>query len=114
MATVREMIFSIFGNKLRYATRSPKWKSVRKQHLDNHNFCAACGKQKDLEVHHIVPVHLNPDLELDPNNLITLCANSCHILFGHLMDFRSWNENVVKDCNDMSKKISNRPYKLGQ
>lgn len=95
--------------KLRCAIRSPKWANVRKQHLKDNPNCAACGKDKKLEVHHIKPVHTHPDLELDPLNLITLCADPCHIIFGHLMDWKSWNTEVVKDSSVYLNKVKNRP-----
>lgn len=98
-----------FLKKIRYAVRSPKWTNVRKEHLKNHSVCAACGRDKKLEVHHIKPVHLFPDLELDPSNLITLCADPCHIVFGHLMNFKSWNKDVITDTNNYLCKIKNKP-----
>lgn len=101
-------MFNIF-NKLRYAVRSPRWQTVRKQHLKEHNACIACGRTKKLEVHHIKPVHLYPDLELDPSNLVTLCADPCHIVFGHFMNFKSWNTDVVSDCQVYYDNVINRP-----
>jgi 5-methylcytosine-specific restriction protein A len=98
-----------FLKKLRYAVRSPKWSNVRKEHLKNNSSCAACGRDKKLEVHHIKPVHLFPELELDPSNLLTLCADPCHIVFGHFMDFKSWNKDVVIDTNEYLQKIKNKP-----
>jgi hypothetical protein len=50
-----------FFKKLRYAVRSPKWTTVRKQHIKDNPNCAAYGRSKKLEVHHIEPVHINPD-----------------------------------------------------
>ena len=94
-----------FLKKIRYAVRSPKWSSVRKEHLKNHPRCAACGRNKKLEVHHIIPVHIDPSLELDPSNLMTMCADPCHIVFGHLMNFRSWNFFVVADTERYLDKI---------
>lgn len=99
-----------FLSKFGYSYRSWKWKEVRKNHLKIESFCQACGKTEDLEVHHIEPVHLNPAKELDPNNLITLCSKNCHFMFGHLMDYKSWNTNVVADCKAYLIKIKNRPY----
>jgi 5-methylcytosine-specific restriction endonuclease McrA len=96
---------------IRYAYRSPKWSSVRKQHLSSQPNCAACGRDKKLEVHHIEPVHLNPDRELDPSNLITLCDDPCHLLFGHLLDYKSWNKDVVNDCAVYLNKVKNKPHK---
>ena len=34
--------------------------------------CARCGGTNALVVHHIKPVHVDPTLELAPDNLITL------------------------------------------
>jgi len=105
-------MFKIFGfGILRYATRSPKWSKVRKEFLKTNQRCAACGSDTDLEVHHIIPVHINPELELNSDNFITLCGRSCHLLMGHLMDFRSWNPSVVEDSARINLSIQNRPYK---
>lgn len=92
-----------------YEGRSYKWSKVRKEHLENNPTCAACGRNKKLEVHHIKPFHLNPELELDPNNLISLCDDPCHFVFGHLMNYQSWNEEVIEDCEKYYGKIKNRP-----
>lgn len=103
---------NIFKPKeIRFAARSPKWRKIREEHLSQNPCCAACGKSKDVEVHHIEPVHCNPEKELDLNNLITLCDDPCHIVFGHLMDYKSWNPQVVKDCMVYKNKYKNRPHK---
>lgn len=94
---------------LRYANRSPRWSSIRKQHLKDNPCCAACNRCEKLEVHHIEPVHVNPSRELDPTNLITLCDSPCHITFGHLMNYKSWNPDVEIDCRKYLDKIKNRP-----
>jgi 5-methylcytosine-specific restriction endonuclease McrA len=99
----------IFFNKLRYAVRSPKWQNVRKEHIKNNPYCISCGRDKRLEVHHIKPVHLFPELELDPGNLVTLCADPCHLLFGHLMNFKSYNKMVIEDSMVYLNKVKNRP-----
>lgn len=103
----------MFGFKkfLRYAQRSPGWSKLRQQHIEQYPACAACGRSNKLEVHHIVPVHCDPSKELDLDNLITLCDNPCHLVFGHFMDYKSWNINVVSDCNRYLNKIKYRPYK---
>lgn len=94
---------------IRFATRSSRWSSVRKNHIENNPTCAACGNTKKLEVHHIEPVHVNPDRELDPSNLITLCDSPCHIVFGHLMNYKSYNPDVAQDCQKYLERITNRP-----
>lgn len=99
-----------FFKRFIFSSRSWKWKDVRKKHLEIQPTCQACGRKDDLEVHHIEPVHKNPNRELDPDNLITLCSKSCHFMFGHLMDYKSWNINVVSDCKTYLSKIQTRPY----
>lgn len=98
-----------FKKKLDNYSRSPKWSIARKEHLKIQPICQACNRQKNLEVHHIIPYQIDKTKELDFNNLITLC-DTCHLLFGHLMNYKSWNENVVADCQLFSYKIKNRPY----
>ena len=104
-------MFNLFRGKIRCAVRSPKWSEVRKRHLENNPNCAACGKNKKVEVHHKKPVHIHPELELDPSNLITLCADPCHILFGHFMDWKSWNITVEEDCKVYYNRLIKRPKK---
>ena len=98
-----------FLNKLRYAVRSPKWQTIRKNHIKNNPYCIACGRDTKLEVHHKIPVHINPELELDPSNLVTLCSSPCHLLFGHLMNFKSYNKMVTEDSAVYLNKVKNRP-----
>lgn len=94
--------------------RSGKWPAVRRAHLLSNPVCVMCGGKKKLEAHHIRPFHLHPELELDPSNLITLCENkadgvNCHLLFGHLGNFKSFNANVEADAKAWNKKIKTRP-----
>ncbi len=100
-------IFDLFKDN--FGGRSWSWTKVRNEHLKNNPSCAACGRNKKLEVHHIKPYHKYPELELDPTNLITLCDDPCHLVFGHLMNYKSWNEDVVSDCNEYNNKVKNRP-----
>jgi len=48
--------------------------------------CAWCGGTNDIEVHHIVPQHVRPDLARDTNNMVCLCRKNgkgCHYYIGH-------------------------------
>jgi 5-methylcytosine-specific restriction enzyme A len=101
---------NFFGIQI-FSSRSSSWPKVRKQHLLRFPNCAACGRSKNLDVHHIIPVSVDPTKELDPDNLITLCSDPCHFVFGHLMDYKSWNINVINDCKNYLNKKNNRPYK---
>jgi hypothetical protein len=90
--------------------RSSQWRSVRKLYLLSHPYCECCGGIKGLEVHHIVAFHIDPSMELDMSNLLTLCEkNSCHLMWGHLGSFRSINKDVRKDVEAMKIKIRERP-----
>lgn len=85
------------------AIRSSKWPSVRAAHLEQQSTCQVTGATNDLEVHHIRPFHLHPELELDPNNLITLTTNyrgiNIHLIYGHWDDFeRKYNPDIVQDA----------------
>lgn len=78
--------------------RSPKWETVRRAHLSIHPACAVTGETTGVEVHHVVPFHEAPELELDPRNLMTLSSSSTrlngldvHRWIGHLGDWRSIN-----------------------
>jgi hypothetical protein len=83
--------------KAKREIRSPQWPRVEKEHLAKHPTCAACGGSKRPQVHHEKPFHTDPSLELDPNNLITLCMGKfeCHIRIGHGDSFEYYNPHVV-------------------
>ena len=96
------------------AKRSNQWPTARKAHLELYPACAVCGGSVDIQVHHIRPFHLHPDLELDPGNLVTLCESkkagvNCHLWFGHLGNFKSYNTTVTKDAPQWYKKFKSRP-----
>lgn len=94
--------------------RDPHWAEDRAGWLKDHGTCAVCGGHQKLEVHHIQPFHDHPERERDPTNWITLCENkkdgiNCHLAFGHLGNFKSYNVSVVADSSEWNKKILNRP-----
>lgn len=94
--------------------RSDHWPAARSAHLIEHPTCLICGGTKKLEVHHIKPFHVHPELELDPSNFATLCEDNldgldCHLAFGHLGNFKSWNVDVLVDAAFWSLRIKNRP-----
>jgi 5-methylcytosine-specific restriction protein A len=91
-------------------TRSSGWSKVRKAYVKNNPFCAACGTTRKLEVHHIKDFSTHPELELDPENLVTLCraGTQCHLTFGHLGSWKSINSEVKKDTEWFIKKVKTR------
>lgn len=90
------------------AKRSPRWPATRDRHLLREPTCIACDSGKDLEVHHIVPVHVDATRELDADNLVTLCRD-CHYMFGHFRSWSSWNVLVRTDAGTYLEKLRNRP-----
>jgi len=84
------------GDKSR--SRSARWDEVRDEHLASYPFCLACGGRDLLQVHHIVPFSVAPDLELVGSNLVTLCmgAFDCHLYIGHGGSFRFYNPHVLE------------------
>jgi len=92
----------IQGKAPKGAKRSSKWRKVRKEHIKKHPRCALCNSNKKIEVHHKIPFHIAPDLELEPENLMTLCESGekgviCHRFFGHLSNYRKWNLAIEQD-----------------
>lgn len=58
---------------------SRKWERVRRLALDRDGWrCTKCGSAGRLEVHHIIPVHVDPSLQYELSNCATLCI-SCHV-----------------------------------
>jgi 5-methylcytosine-specific restriction enzyme A len=82
--------------------RSTRWPRVRAKHLAAHPACVCCGGRKLLNVHHVRPFHVAPELELDPGNLITLCEGArglnCHLWVGHCGHWKAWNVGVLRDA----------------
>ena len=94
------------------AKRSKDWPRVRRVHLARYPRCEVCGAARNCVPHHVDPFHLFPERELDPSNLITLCEGpgvNCHLLFGHLNNFASYNPLCIEDVDCWHEKIGSRP-----
>ncbi len=91
---------SIVRERIKGATRSPKWSKVRKAVIKAHPYCSVCKSTTLLQVHHLIPFHLRPELELDTKNLIVLCMglNECHLLLGHGNNFKKYNPYIAADA----------------
>lgn len=77
--------------------RSPRWDAARKAWLKEHPECEVSGATKELEVHHVVPFHERPELELDPGNFMTL-ARPYHFLVGHFCNWSKVNLDARKEA----------------
>jgi len=87
------------------AARSPKWSAVRKAFVKSNPYCSACGTTRELEVHHIIPFHIDASRELDTTNLLTLCQD-CHFYIGHLKDWNRYNPQVRDDALALFRRFS--------
>lgn len=74
-----------------------RWRKTRNAYIAEHGECAMCKAAKDLEVHHVRPWHLYPELRYAFENLITLC-DCCHFRFGHGRNWKKWNPDVRALC----------------
>lgn len=114
MFTLFKKIYNLLTNNneinILSVPRSNEWAKVRKLHLLKEPFCMVCGGSKNLQVHHLMPVHVDPSKELDPENLITLCNGTvnCHLIWGHLLDYKSYSTTCKEDAKIWNEKIKNR------
>ena len=112
LRTMLNLLRQWFGSRTFGAVRSPQWSQVRRKFISTYPYCAVCGKKGTLlkanEVHHCVPFHVKPSLELLESNLITLCRQD-HYTFGHLNSWSSFNVSVREDAKIWNDKITNRP-----
>jgi hypothetical protein len=72
--------------------RGSHWRKVRNNHIMHEHYCQCCGREDNLEVHHIVPWNTGID-RYELNNLVTLCRH-CHFRFGHLSNWRDINSSL--------------------
>ena len=92
--------------------RSSKWRKTRQDFLRYNLRCMSCGGTKKLEVHHIVPFHEDPSLELEPTNLMTLCRRkkygiSCHLFVGHKGNWRLINSDAYQTARMIYRYMKN-------
>lgn len=91
--------YSHLRERKKSKARSSKWDKVRDNFILKNNKCEACGGSINLQVHHIIPYHIEESKELDDQNLITLCMGkyNCHLHIGHGGSFKYYNPDVVRD-----------------
>lgn len=92
--------------------RSPRWASVRAKFLEDNPCCEACGGVKNLEVHHVIPYHVDPSKELDRSNLQVLCGlpRNCHWNVGHGFDWQAWRPDSRALAKQMlATKVERKP-----
>jgi len=62
--------------------------------------CAFCGREGNTDIHHVVPVSVDPTRAADKTNLIPLCGGKpdCHFVVGHLGNWKTYNKRVELTC----------------
>jgi len=91
---------SLFNGRTFGAARSPEWSEFRNAHIKEK--CEYCGKGFFLELHHIKPFNLFPELELDSENVITLCRLH-HFHLGHFFNWRKYNPFISQWISDKNQ-----------
>src|SRR3972149_7060759 len=104
------VVQSYFRERSKSRRRSSKWENIKYCFLLKHDSCAACGSKNRLQVHHKLPFGLYPELELDENNLITLCMGKyeCHFKIGHGESWVRNNKNIDDDIKELKANPENR------
>jgi 5-methylcytosine-specific restriction endonuclease McrA len=83
--------------------QTKEYRKALKEHVTLNPNCAFCGRSNAVDVHHKIPVSFAPELAADKNNLITLCRKpACHLVVGHLGNWKTYNKNVEKICELMN------------
>lgn len=74
------------------------------QYRAEHPHCAWCGRDKKLDVHHIIPVSVAPFLAADMDNMLMLCRKpACHLIIGHDGDYGGRYVLNVRDITSRGK-----------
>lgn len=90
--------------------RSPEWRITVREFAKIHpKICSilAC-KKKDIELHHIIPFHIDPSKENDFTNLMWFCRTHHHQI-PHLFDWKSYYLDVREFVRRANEKIASRP-----
>lgn len=78
-------------------------KKAMDQYRKLHPVCEITGSNKNVQVHHIIPIWARPDLAADPNNFISLSVSSnIHLILGHNGNYAN---RYVKNIKEISKEI---------
>lgn len=92
--------------------RSPHWSTTRAAHLNHEPACQWCSGVTSVEVHHIKPFHIHPELELADANLITMCeaiGRQCHLRMAHRGNWKDFDPNIRARCTARHREKSGAP-----
>lgn len=83
------------------ASLNLSWQTCRRRYLKSCGaVCRCCGYRKKIEVHHMIPRHIDPTLTLIEGNLIALCKH-CHFHIGHMNNYKDYNLTVERASNSV-------------
>lgn len=76
------------------------WKKKRKEIKALYGGkCAVCGSTKNLQVHHIIPITILPELKLDNNNLIPLCERYHTLAHSGILNQTKLKSNIIRGAD---------------
>jgi ribosomal protein L37AE/L43A len=73
-------------------------KAAMEEYRQQHPKCEWDGCSDSVHVHHVLPVHIRPDLAANPDNMITLGASRCHLVVGHA---GNWGTRYVRNVKEL-------------
>jgi len=100
---IERLFDRIQGKAPKGAKRHPDWSKFRKAYISEFPNCFICKRKAD-QLHHLIPFHLAPDMELDIENVMQMCRR-CHLFVGHLNNFRSINPTCESDAREWRFRI---------
>ena len=73
----------VTDDKYRKYLGSKKWRSFRKSVIKKRKFCELCGKNKNLQVHHLTYKILYKERRWGNWNYVLLVCKDCHYMIHH-------------------------------
>lgn len=74
-------------------------KAMKAYDKSRDNTCEYCGRKGNADVHHVKDISHHPELAAEKSNMICLCRKpQCHLIIGHMGDFKGINPNVREVC----------------
>jgi len=74
------------------------------------NGCVWCGRTGKLDVHHKIPVAVNPYMAHVKANMAMLCSSGCHLVIGHNRNYATRYEQELDDVCAVSEVIDIRKF----
>jgi len=86
-------------NALLHPFKEREVSAAKTKHRKANPCCAMCGMRSrffgsTVQVHHLIPVHVDPSQACAQSNLLTLCR-AHHFRIGHLGNYKDYNTNVL-------------------